>query len=350
MNKYPGITKITGETGTTYQVRYRTLNGTQRARTFKRLEEAKAFKANTDNARRSGGVIPGTADKILFADLTKDWLANKQHRPSTAKRRDLILGKHILPAIGHLPISKIRHSMLQDLVNSWSAAGLSANSIRQHVNWMRPIFDRAVKDDLIARNPASGLDLPKVENKEPRALTPAECGSLLAATDPHYAPVIEVLLATGFRWSELANLNIADFDRHARTLRVDSSKTSAGMRTIRIDEVDSTRVVKYLMSTGRAAAAPDSPLFTSPQGERLDYHNFARRVFKPACQRAGLEGITLHSLRRTHATMLITSGANAKAVQHRMGHASIQTTLKHYATSTDDDRTAAASAKAEYLK
>lgn len=95
---------------------------------------------------------------------------------------------------------------------------------------------------------------------------------------------------------------------------------------------------------------PTDPLFTSPQGERLDYHNFARRVFKPACQRAGLEGITLHSLQRTHATMLITSGANAKAVQHRMGHASIQTTLKHYATSTDDDRTAAASAKAEYLK
>lgn len=240
--------------------------------------------------------------------------------------------------------------MLQDLVNKWIADGLSPNTIRQHVNWLRPIFDRAVKDDLIHKNPADGLKLPKVTTAEPRALTPDECQALLAAVEPHYAPIIEILLATGLRWSELENLNISDFDRSASTLTIGSSKTQAGIRTISTDANDVNTLTKHLMATGRLAAAPDSPLFTSPQGLRLNYQNFTSRVLKPACARAGLIDVTMHTFRRTHATMLITAGANAKVAQHRMGHASIQTTLKHYASSTADDRQAAANAKADYLR
>jgi integrase len=255
-----------------------------------------------------------------------------------------------LPAIGHLPLSKIRHSMLQDLVNKWVAEGLSANTVRQHVNWMRPIFERAVRDDLIPKNPANGLELPKIASKEPRALTASECRSLIAAIDEFYVPLIEILLATGLRWSELANLNIADFDRAKRTLKISGGKTEAGNRTIVIDDSDVRIITKHLMATGRTAAPPDSPLLTSPEHRRLDYQNFTSRFFTPACKKAELHDVTIHSLRRTHATMLISAGTNAKAVQHRMGHASIQTTLKHYASSTEEDRQAAASAKGEYMR
>lgn len=349
MNKYPGITKIIGKNGTTYLVRYRTLNGKQKAKTFKRLEDAKAFKANTDSARRAGGVVPGTADKILFADFAADWAANKSHRSTTIRRRDGILSKYVIPELGDLPLSKIRHSMLQDLVDKWTAAGLSPYTIRNHVNILRPILGRAVKDELIVRNPTDGVELPKVLKEEPRSLSPAECRFLLATVDPDFGPVIETLLATGLRWKELESLNMEDFDRNARTLRVTESKTQAGARTVSLDEVDALIIVKHLMSTGRIAASPKGPLFTSPHGERLNYSNFRSRVFIPAAKAAGLTDVTIHSLRRTHATMLISAGHNAKAVQYRMGHASIETTLSYYASATPEDRLSTATAKSVYL-
>ena len=91
-------------------------------------------------------------------------------------------------------------------------------------------------------------------------------------------------------------------------------------------------------------------LVPSPVGYPLNYTNFRRRVLIPAFERAGLEGFTLHSLRRTHATMLVAKGYNAKAVQKRMGHSSIETTLKYYAVATEEDLLSTRTALADYLK
>lgn len=349
MNKHPGIEIIEGKKGRSYKVRYRDASGGQRAKAFGTLAEAKAFKGSTDQARRTGGLTDTRPDKVTFAQLTEAWRQSKRHRPSTALRRDGILNNHLLPVLGHLTLDKIRYSTLQDLVNRWTSQGLKPNTIRNHVRTLVPILDRAVKDDLLAKNPASGLELPKIHRKEARALTPDECISLIEAADDDYAPIIEMLLATGCRWGEFAALNIEDFSAKDHTLRIKNSKTDAGNRTIDLGPEFSNVIIKHLLATGRSGAPVGSPLFTSPKGARLVHANFRARVFLPACQRAGLTDITIHSLRRTHATMLITRGDNAKAVQHRMGHASIQTTLSYYAVATEADRRNTAGAMSDYL-
>ena len=91
-------------------------------------------------------------------------------------------------------------------------------------------------------------------------------------------------------------------------------------------------------------------LVPSPVGYPLNYTNFRRRVLIPAFERAGLEGFTLHSLRRTHATTLVAGGHNAKVVQGRMGHSSIEMTLNYYAVATEEDSLSAATALADYLQ
>lgn len=347
--KYPGITRIQRKNGVSYLVRYRDTAGKQRARTFRTLAEAKVFKGQVDQARRNGGIPSQRADKVTFAEYADTWVRSKKLSPSTIRRRNGILAKHLLPQIGHLKLSKIQHSTLQSLVDEWVDAGYSPYTVRNHVRQLAPIFQRAIRDDLLVKNPALGLDLPKIRQKHPRSLTADECVALIQSATEDYAPIIEVLISTGCRWGELANTNIADFDPKNHSLYVRQSKTDAGIRTIPLDRSDTNVITKHLLATGRLGHPGDSPLFTSPDGKRLNYANFRSRVFVPACRRAGITGVTIHSLRRTHATMLVSSGQNAKAIQTRMGHASIQTTLTHYASATEADMASTASAKARYL-
>lgn len=349
MNKYPGIEVNEGKRGRSYKVRYRDGRGEQRSRSFKTLGEAKTFKSEVDIARRHGGLPSQRPDKVTFEEIAAKWVAGKHHRSSTARRRDGILDKHLRPAIGHLTIDKIRHSTLQDLINGWTAAGLKPNTVRNHVQVLYSIFDRAVRDDMLLKNPAEGLDLPKVHRMEQRVLTPEECTVLIEAAGTDYGPIIEIFLATGCRWSELMAMNVEDFNPREHTLRVTNSKTDAGNRTIPLESVQAATISKHLLATGRSGIAK-GPLFTSPQGQRLNYSNFRARVLIPTLKRAGIEGVTLHSLRRTHATMLISGGHNAKAVQSRMGHASVQTTLSYYAVATEEDKQRTATAMSDYLK
>jgi integrase len=345
----PGITKKKTARGWSYQVRYRDQDGKQRSATFRTAKEAEAFKADIDHRRHHGGLPPVQADKLTFAELAASWVADTDHRHSTARRRDGILDKYLLPALGRQPIGRIRHSTLQSLVNDWKRSGLKPRTIRNHVNILRSILDRAVRDDIIVKNPAVGLTLPKPQRTEPRSLTADECRRLIDAVDNYHRPIIVILLATGCRWSEIAGMDIGDFDRHAQVLHVRNSKTDTGIRSIPIDADDAALIVRHLLSTGRTGCAADDPLFVGPTGKRLEYANFRNRVFNPAVKAAGLTGVSPHDLRRTHATMLVSLGHNVKAVQERMGHASIQTTLTHYASATAHDLKATASAKATYM-
>ena len=73
-------------------------------------------------------------------------------------------------------------------------------------------------------------------------------------------------------------------------------------------------------------------------------------MFKKAAIKADLPNITFHDLRRTHATILIASGASQKVVKERLGHRSISTTLALYAQGTEQGHLDAAGATAKYLK
>ncbi len=67
------------------------------------------------------------------------------------------------------------------------------------------------------------------------------------------------------------------------------------------------------------------------KGKLLERPNLLRRSFKPLLERAGLPNIRFHDLRHTHATLLLSKGANPKVVQERLGHATVSITLDVYA-------------------
>ena len=85
-----------------------------------------------------------------------------------------------------------------------------------------------------------------------------------------------------------------------------------------------------------------APLFTGPGGGLLRGNNFRRRSFDRAAASVGLPGLTPHELRHTAASLAVSAGANVKAVQRMLGHASAAMTLDVYAGLFGDDLDAVA--------
>lgn len=351
IDRHPGIYKIKTKHGWRYQAKWRRLDGTQAAKNFRTLTEAVQHKRMTAHEKSRGHLPDDRLAKVTFEDFATNYVfPGLRHCPTTYRRREGIMKKHLLPELGSKPISKIRRAEILRLLADWEGQGLSARTIMNHLNVLRPVFREAVLQDVIARNPLDGIKAPKARDVRRNPLTPEQCRSLIEAIDPRYAYAVHFVLATGVRWSEFENLKMKDFKTFNNMVVVTSSKTDAGVRELPLDREDVVRISRHITETGRQGADPESPLFTSPDGSRLHHSNFRRRVFMPACKKAGLVGVTFHDLRRTHATMLVAEGHDPKVVQERMGHRSISTTLAFYAQATAQGKAKAAGAKSRYLQ
>ena len=79
-------------------------------------------------------------------------------------------------------------------------------------------------------------------------------------------------------------------------------------------------------------------MFTGPQGEAIRHANFRHRVWVPAVGATGNDGLRIHDLQHTAASLAIKSGANVKVVQNMLGHKSAQMTLDRYAGLFESDQ------------
>ena len=93
----------------------------------------------------------------------------------------------------------------------------------------------------------------------------------------------------------------------------------------------------------RVADNDDALIFTSPKGEPLRASNWRRRVWYPACEASDMpDGLRIHDLRHTAASLLVSAGAHVKAVQRHLGHSTASQTLDRYAHLFTDDLEAVA--------
>jgi integrase len=116
-----------------------------------------------------------------------------------------------------------------------------------------------------------------------------------------------------------------------RSTEVDTPKSHKA-RTVPIP-----RFLVEDLVTITAGRAPGDLVFTNSNGGMLDNTNFRRNVFSPAVRALGLEPFTPHDLRHATASLAVSAGANVKAVQRLIGHASAAMTLDIYASLFDDD-------------
>jgi integrase len=267
--------------------------------------------------------------KVLYAGLT----------------RNHIIGSDL----GRLPMKNLRPSSVERFVTQLRAKGLADSTVRQVYTVARAIADDAVRDGLMAKNPFATVRRPRVTATEARFLEPHQIGQLLeAARDSRYGLLFEFLVHTGLRRGEALALTWDDVDLEERLVRVRGTlarvdgeltvlepKSAKSRRTIPISApaLDVLLRARQRTEAEREQAAQlwvDSRyVFVTDIGEPCDPRN-ALRALTVAARRVGLEGVGLHTLRHSAASVMLSERVPLNVVSQILGHSGISITADVY--------------------
>jgi site-specific recombinase XerD len=207
-----------------------------------------------------------------------------------------------------------------------------AATVARKLAALRAFFRTLREHGQISQNPADLVASPKRPRTLPKVLRPDELAALLdriPASTPlelRDRALFEVAYACGLRAEELVNLDASSVDFDSEQLRVEGKGSKT--RIVPAGEPALRAVARYLERARPAlAAGDDAPaLFLSKSGRRLSTSDVRRRLRVWARQAAVQGGISPHSLRHSFATHLLEGGADLRAIQELLGHASISTT------------------------
>lgn len=226
--------------------------------------------------------------------------------------------------------------------------GLGRRSIARALSAVRSFYRYLHRQDLVETNPARGVSGPKVEKHLPSYLDRSQVGSLFEAaltrassgafTDVRNLAILELFYSTGLRLSELRGINAADLDLLAQQVKVRGKGKKErivpvgdhALLALRNYEAKRDEVLR-----GVGKGADRNAFFLSNRGRRMSARALQNSVTGLLNLVSEDEGLSTHSLRHTFATHLLDAGADLRAVQELLGHASVSTTQIYTHTSIE---------------
>ena len=257
-------------------------------------------------------------------------------KPKTVASYESLLRIRILPRWEKVQLGRVTHAEVVGWVTELHGEGLSPSRTRQSYHLLKSMLDDAVKHGKLVRNPAVGVDLPRLPMTERRYLTHAQVAALAEAAGP-YGTLVRILAYTGIRWGEAAALRIRHVDLLRGRLGIVESVVDVNGQMVfgppKSHQQRSVPVPRFLrddLAEQVTGKGPDDLVFTAPRGAVLRVQNFRRRYFDAAAASVGLAGLIPHELRHTAAALAIGAGASVKGIQMMLGHASAAMTLDRY--------------------
>ena len=280
--------------------------------------------------------------KELYANLARNHL---EPEPFGALRLDRLKPFDVERLILSMRVKTKPGRPTEDEPDPEPVRALSDSTIRQVYTILRAALDGAVRDGLLARNPAAAVRRPGVEQGEASYLPSDDVSKLLrAASGSRYYPVLALIATTGLRRGEALGLSWDKVDLDAGLLKVTATlnrvdgrlvcsepKTQRARRTMPLTPtmVALLRKHKATQAAERLRAAnqwdDNGLVFTSELGSPVDPRNILRTV-EVAARKAGVEGVGVHTLRHSAAVAWLESGTRIKAVADLLGHSSIAIT------------------------
>jgi integrase len=353
------ITPYETKSGKRYRVRYRKPDHSQTdKRGFTTKREAELFAASIEVAKATGAFVDATAGRSTVGALGTAWLAHKAHmKPSARNSLQISWRVYVEPQWGSRSVSTIRHSEVQAWVTAMTSGtartahhnpgARGASTVIRAYGILAAVLDVAVKDRRLSSNPARGVDLPR-KIRKPHPYLSHEQVELLAQASKSNGTLVRVLAYTGLRWGEATALRVRDVDALRRRLQVRENAVLIGGKIFvgspKSHEARSVPFPKFLIQ-------PLAQLCEGKRREQLVFGNGDQYTLTPStrdgwyrsaiarAQRAdeSFPQLTLHDLRHTAASLAVSAGANVKALQRILGHASAAMTLDTYADLFDDD-------------
>lgn len=321
------------------------LNQQTSKRGFKTKSEAEDYIARQTVAKADGTYVARSAASATVAELSVGWLANKHAllKPSSYAPLQASWTNYVEPTWGRRKVSSIRYSEIE----TWVAGiGKSPTVVARAYGILAGILDVAEKDRRILSNPARGVRLPrKVSSRARRYLTHDE---LWAVAEASGRPALVLTLGyCGLRWGELVALRVSDVNFLRGRISVTRNVVEVHgefhpgtPKTHESRQVPVPAAILAHLSAAIAGKAPDALIFDDGHGgymRRTRASSGSRSWWVSALATAGVEPLVLHDLRHTAASLAVSAGANVKAIQRMLGHASAAMTLDVYADLFDDD-------------
>ena len=266
-----------------------------------------------------------------FGDWMEHWYETHSRpaaRPGTWRIYEGYLRLYISPGLGHIPLNRLTAKDMQQFFvwlktegradQSDGKTGLADSQLRNIHSLCRRALEKAVSEDLIPQNPASGCKLPPARKGEMNILSRESMQKLLIqAKEEKYYELFLLEFATGLRLGELTALQWEDLNLTTGELRISKQAVVIGSEVV-VTEPKTKAAVRTLL-----------PSVVRQRLHRLLDH-------------AGCERVRFHDLRHTFATNALAHGMDIKTLSTILGHVSAATTLNTYSHITEEMRRQAA--------
>jgi integrase len=331
-----------------------------RGRNFPKQADANAFRTKTENSLREDSYVSTDVAALTVADAVQAWL-NSKKRPGEASRatyRDRI-DNYVLPRWGSTRLNAVKRPHIDLWVSELRDGTAQRKDGMQGAQ--RPLkpatidailvpfnagMRLAVSEGWIRRNPASGVETPRIE-REPVIYLDYPTLEHLIETMRETASAQDALLVgimgnIGLRPGEAFALDVGDVDLDRRRISISKTFTTDGKRKPIIGTTAKTRagvrevpipphlLQDLVLQIGKRPKS--APLFVNSQGNHESVANWRNRQWKRATEAAKIPaGLTPKGLRHTAASLAIASGADVLMVQRMLGHSDAKETLNTYA-------------------
>jgi integrase/recombinase XerC len=223
------------------------------------------------------------------------------------------------------------HLAIRGFLAELHRLGLAKSSSARKLAGLRTFFRYLCREGRLETNPARVLATPRQEKRIPAVLDEAEVQSLLALPGDGLAAVrgraiLELLYATGIRCAELVSLDVGEVDLGARMVRVVGKGRKE--RVVLFGHRAQKALGGWLAARKCLRAGSDA-LFLNARGGRLTDRSVRALVARRVSQLALARRCSPHTLRHSFATHLLTRGADLRAIQELLGHASLSTTQRY---------------------
>lgn len=202
----------------------------------------------------------------------------------------------------------------------------TTKSISRKINSIKSFFTYAQVNGFVAENPSVGVTHPKYDIKPPRILNKIEYRALRDACreDLRMAAIVELLLQTGMRISELANLKLNDIDRNTNQITIKAYE-SHPERVIPLNPPAKESLDKYLETRPKSA---NTSVFITKTGNPFLIRNIRSNLDR-YFHVAGIENAKVNDLRHTFIAQQLTSGSPLVYISKLVGHKRLSTTEKY---------------------
>ena len=329
---------------------------------LKTLREAQAKRAQVLVDLQAGTWTAPT--RLSTGEYLERWLqdyAKGACGPVTLRGYEAIIRRHVIPALGHIPLARLGPQAIQryysevlarEVKREGGMRPVTTTTVHAHHRLLRTALGHAVRWGHIARNPASMTNPPRPARRKVTVWDSEQVRLFLgeARRTSRYHALYLTALLMGMRQGELLGLRWQDVDFPTRTATIrqtyyrlgrerffKSPKTTGSERAVHLPEAvvtalqqvrgDQQEAKRFL---GDGYAHDLDLVFCQPNGQPHNAHNLTQRDFRRIQQQAGLPLVRFHDLRHAHASYLALAGVSPKVAQERLGHATPDFTMRVY--------------------